>query len=123
LDGHLLGDELANLEPPYSAPPMGVPITQADYRWLSLLARHPRGIARLFSLGRRWLAGRITGKHLLSMGQALAAGLRAGLLQADVPVWLNTPHRSSICGPTAIWSPASSFSATVKKPSCESSAA
>ncbi|HKN54398.1 MAG TPA: FAD-dependent oxidoreductase, partial [Amycolatopsis sp.] len=30
LDGKLLGAELAHLEPPYSAPPMGVPITHAD---------------------------------------------------------------------------------------------
>jgi 3-oxosteroid 1-dehydrogenase len=91
LDGHVLGDELANLEPAYSAPPLGVPLTQADYRWLSLLARHPRGLARLASLGLRWAKGRVTGKHLLSMGQALAAALRAGLLTSDVPVWLDTP--------------------------------
>ncbi len=91
LDGKLLGPELENLERPYSAPPMGVPITQADYRWLSLLARHPRGILRVLGLGGRWLAGRIRRQHLLSMGQALAAGLREGLRRADVPVWLNTP--------------------------------
>ncbi len=91
LDGNLLGPELANLEPPYSAPPLGVPITQADYRWLSLLARHPRGILRVLGLGGRWLLGRIRRQRLLSMGQALAAGLREGLRRADVPVWLNTP--------------------------------
>jgi len=91
LDGHVLGDELANLEPAYSAPPMGVPVTQADYRWLSLLARHPRGLAKALSLGLRWARGRLTGKHLLVMGQALAAGLRAGLQAKDVPVWLDTP--------------------------------
>ncbi|SFB46076.1 3-oxosteroid 1-dehydrogenase [Amycolatopsis marina] len=91
LDGRILGPELAHLEPPYSAPPMGVPITQADFRWLSLIARHPRGILRLVQLGLRGIAGRVTGKKLLSMGQALAAGLRAGLQQAGVPVWLDTP--------------------------------
>ncbi|RSN35337.1 3-oxosteroid 1-dehydrogenase [Amycolatopsis sp. WAC 04169] len=91
LDGNLLGPELAKLEPPYSAPPLGAPITQADYRWLSLLARHPRGILRVLSLGGRWLAGRIRRQRLLSMGQALAAGLREGLRRAEVPVWLNTP--------------------------------
>ncbi|GAB3506212.1 3-oxosteroid 1-dehydrogenase [Amycolatopsis cihanbeyliensis] len=91
LDGKVLGAELANLEPPYSALPMGVPMTQADFRWLSLVARHPRGLLRLCGLGLRTLAGRVAGKHLLSMGQALAAGLRAGLLRARVPVWLDTP--------------------------------
>lgn len=90
LDGRVLGPELAHLEPPYSAPPMGVPITQADYRWLSLLARHPRGTLRLLSLGAQWLAGRVRGQRLLSMGQALAAGLRVGLARAGVEVRLNT---------------------------------
>lgn len=90
LDGHLLGDELAHLEPPYSAPPLGVPITQADYRWLSLLLRHPRGVVRLLSLGTQWLAYRIRRQHLLAMGQALAAGLRIGLTRANVEVRLNT---------------------------------
>ncbi|WP_236788413.1 3-oxosteroid 1-dehydrogenase [Amycolatopsis sp. GM8] len=91
LDGHILGEELANLEPPYSASPLGVPITQADYRWLSLIARHPRGVLRMLGLGARWLTGRVTGKQLLAMGQALAAGLRAGLQQAGVTVRLDTP--------------------------------
>ncbi len=90
-DGKLLGAELAHLEPPYSAPPLGVPITQADYRWLSLLARHPRGAVRMLSLGVQWLVGRIRGQRLLSMGQALAAGLRVGLTRAGVDVRLNTP--------------------------------
>lgn len=90
-DGKLLGDELAHLEPPYSAPPLGVPITQADYRWLSLLARHPRGVVRMLSLGVQWLVGKVRGQRLLSMGQALAAGLRVGLTRAGVDVRLNTP--------------------------------
>lgn len=91
LDGNLLGEDLAHLEPPYSAPPLGVPITQADYRWLSLLARHPRGILRLLSLGTQWLVGRLRRQRLLAMGQALAAGLRIGLTRANVDVRLNTP--------------------------------
>ncbi|WP_329058717.1 3-oxosteroid 1-dehydrogenase [Amycolatopsis sp. NBC_01480] len=91
LDGKLLGADLAHLEPPYSAPPLGVPITQSDYRWLSLIARHPRGIARVLGLGARWLAGRLRGQQLLAMGQALAAGLRVGLRRAGVDVLLNTP--------------------------------
>ncbi|WP_232211809.1 FAD-binding protein, partial [Saccharomonospora halophila] len=60
-DATVLGDEIDNLEPPYSAPPLGVPLTQADFRWLSLLARHPRGTRHLLRLGARWLAGRLRG--------------------------------------------------------------
>lgn len=92
LDGRVLGEELANLEPPYSAPPLGIPMNQVDYRWISLLARHPKGTTQLLKLGARWLAGLACGKRpQLSMGQALAGGLRAGLARAGVPVWLSTP--------------------------------
>jgi 3-oxosteroid 1-dehydrogenase len=98
LDGRILGAELADLEPPYSASPLGVPITQADYRWLSLVARHPRGVLRLLGLGTRWLAGHLTGKHLLAMGQALAAGLHAGLQQAGVTVRPDTPLVDLVTG-------------------------
>ncbi|MEV4597382.1 3-oxosteroid 1-dehydrogenase [Amycolatopsis sp. NPDC049253] len=91
LDARLLGDDLAHLEPPYSAPPLGVPITQSDYRWLSLLARHPRGLARVAALGARWLAGRLRGQQPIAMGQALAAGLFLGLRRAGVDVLLDTP--------------------------------
>jgi 3-oxosteroid 1-dehydrogenase len=91
LDGHLLGAELARLNPPYIASPGGITVTQADYRWLNLIARHPRGPVRAARvLGRRML-GALRRGHPLTMGQALAAGLRAGLAAAGVPVWLSTP--------------------------------
>ncbi len=66
-------------------------ITQSDYRWLSLGPRHPRAM-----LAAAKVAGRLARAHLLrqrtlSLGQALAAGLRAGLLAKGVPVWLDTP--------------------------------
>ncbi|MEO6083744.1 MAG: 3-oxosteroid 1-dehydrogenase [Umezawaea sp.] len=87
LNAAVLGAESTNLADPYIPTPSGIVVTAADYRWLTLVARHPRGLlaaARVFS--RRFRRGR-----LLTMGQALAAGLRAGLLAADVPVRLNTP--------------------------------
>ncbi|HEX9335327.1 MAG TPA: FAD-dependent oxidoreductase, partial [Pseudonocardiaceae bacterium] len=43
LDGRMLGAELANLNPAYLAAPVNLPITAAHYRWLNLIARHPRG--------------------------------------------------------------------------------
>lgn len=91
LDGRLLGPELANLNPPYLSPPAGMTVTAAEYKWLNLVARHPRGaltaarvtVRRMISLARR--------RPLLALGQALAAGLRGGLQRAGVPVWLSTP--------------------------------
>ena len=90
LTARVLGPELAHLTRPTSRLP-GVTITQGDYRWLSLGPRHPRAV-----LARRRVAGRAARSRLLrhrplSLGQALAAGLRAGLLASGVPVWLDTP--------------------------------
>ena len=91
LNARVLGPELARLNPPYLPAPEGVTITQADYRWLSLGPRHPRAMLASAKIAGRMARGRLLRRHTLSMGQALAAGLRAGLLSAQVPVWLNTP--------------------------------
>ncbi len=90
-DGRVLGAELAHLNPPYLPAPPGVTITQADYRWLSLGPRHPRAMLASAKVLGRMARTRVLGQRMLSMGQALAAGLRAGLAAHDVPVWLNTP--------------------------------
>ena len=91
LDSRRLGAELAQLARPYLPTPAGVAITQADYRWLSLGPRHPRAILAGARVAGRAARGRLTGHRMLSLGQALAAGLRAGLLRDGVPVWLGTP--------------------------------
>jgi len=91
LDARVLGPELARLNPAYLPAPDGVTITQADYRWLSLGTRHPRALLTAARVSGRTVAGRIRRRRTLSMGQALAAGLRAGLAAKDVPVWLGTP--------------------------------
>ena len=91
LDGRILGEHLAELEPDYGKAPLNVVITQADYRWLNLTARHPRGMLRVLRVGLRWLLARMRGQHLLARGQALMAGLRVGLRDAGIPLWLNTP--------------------------------
>jgi 3-oxosteroid 1-dehydrogenase len=66
-------------------------ITQADYRWLNLMARHPRGLLRTARVAGRRVVSLGMGRELLTMGQALSAGLRVGLTRAAVPVWLRTP--------------------------------
>jgi 3-oxosteroid 1-dehydrogenase len=90
-DGRLLGAELANLNPPYVPTPDGAAITARDYRWLSLGTRHPRALLTSARIAGRVVAARVLRRRTLTMGQALAAGLRVGLLQAGVPVKLGTP--------------------------------
>jgi 3-oxosteroid 1-dehydrogenase len=91
VDARILGAEVGHLNPPYLPTPPGVTITQADYRWLSLGARHPRAVLAGVRVAGRMARTRLFGQRMLSMGQALAAGLRAGLLAKRVPVWLDTP--------------------------------
>ncbi|WP_064745120.1 3-oxosteroid 1-dehydrogenase [Pseudonocardia acaciae] len=91
LDAGVLGAELARLNPPYLASPGRLAITAADYKWLNLIARHPRGPLRAGRVFGRSLLDALRRRRTLTMGQALAAGLRAGLAAAGVPVWLDTP--------------------------------
>jgi 3-oxosteroid 1-dehydrogenase len=90
LNGRILGAELARLNPPYLPVPDGLAVTQADYRWLSLGPRHPRAMIAGMKVAVRLARRRVLGQRMLSLGQALATGLRAGLQRADVPVWLDT---------------------------------
>ncbi|MFC1442653.1 3-oxosteroid 1-dehydrogenase [Streptacidiphilus sp. N1-10] len=91
IDGNILGAELAHLNPPYLATPAGLVVFSADYKWLALSLVNAKGAAVAAECLARGTAAALLGQKPLTMGQALAAGLRAGLLSANVPVWLNTP--------------------------------
>ncbi|MEU7907171.1 3-oxosteroid 1-dehydrogenase [Actinoplanes sp. NPDC049118] len=91
LDARLLGPDRNTLAPPYRAAPNGMAVTAADYRWLSLAGRHPRSVLTAVRLAGGSVVNRLRRRPLLTMGQALAAGLRVGLRAAGVPVRLGTP--------------------------------
>ena len=91
LDGNILGAELAKLNPPYLATPPGLVVFSADYKWLALAAVNPKGAAVAAACLARGTAAALAGQKPLTMGQSLAAGLRAGLIAAGVHVLLNTP--------------------------------
>ncbi|HKC29627.1 MAG TPA: 3-oxosteroid 1-dehydrogenase [Jatrophihabitans sp.] len=86
-----LGAERANLEPEYGKSPLNVAVTQADFRWATLMMRTPRGVLRVLRIGLRWIWAMLTRKDLVVRGQAFSGALRLGLLDAGVPVLLETP--------------------------------
>ncbi|GAA1376011.1 3-oxosteroid 1-dehydrogenase [Streptomyces beijiangensis] len=91
LDGNILGAELARLNPSYMTVPSGMVVFSADYKWLTLSAVSAKGLAVATQCLARGTKAAALGQKPLTMGQSLAAGLRAGLLSVQVPVWLNTP--------------------------------
>jgi 3-oxosteroid 1-dehydrogenase len=91
LDGRVLGADLDQLNPPYLPAPAGVAITQSDYRWLSLGTRHPRSLWTAAKVAARTAKTKLLHRRTLSLGQALAAGLRGGLARTGVPIWFSTP--------------------------------
>ncbi|MEU6380054.1 3-oxosteroid 1-dehydrogenase [Streptomyces sp. NPDC046909] len=91
LDGNILGAELAHLNPPYMEVPDGMVVFSADYKWLALSAVSAKGLAVATECLARGTKALALGQTPLTMGRSLAAGLRKGLLDAGVPVRLNTP--------------------------------
>jgi 3-oxosteroid 1-dehydrogenase len=86
LDARCIGDELERLHPQYTKAPANMIVTQADFRKLSLGLRTLRGpLTMLKVLLRRILAG-LRGQRMYAMGNAIAIGLRKGLMDAGVPV-------------------------------------
>ncbi|BAW06381.1 3-ketosteroid-delta-1-dehydrogenase [Nocardia seriolae] len=86
-----LGAELDTLEPDYAKAPRNVVVTQAEFRRLHLGLRNPRSPLTAIGIAGRWLVATVLRRRVLARGQALSAMLRAGLISANVPLWLDTP--------------------------------
>ncbi|OKK17441.1 3-ketosteroid-delta-1-dehydrogenase [Streptomyces sp. CB00455] len=91
IDGRLLGSELDRLNPAYMPVPAGMVVFSQDYKWLNLAAVNARGLAVSTECLARGTKAALRGEKPLTMGQALAAGLRVGLQRAGAAVWLNSP--------------------------------
>src|ERR1035441_10240618 len=75
-NGNLLGSQLANLNPAYIPVPAGEVVYSADYKWINIAAVHVQGAAVAAETVSRYVAAVLTGVKPLTMGQALAGGLR-----------------------------------------------
>ncbi|GAB3709970.1 FAD-binding protein [Mariniluteicoccus flavus] len=90
-DASVLGDDLKLLQPTSMESPVPMPITGADYRWINLMTRQPRGLLTAAKRVTQGVGGKLIRRHYLAGGQALAAGLIAGLRRAGVDIWTEAP--------------------------------
>jgi 3-oxosteroid 1-dehydrogenase len=91
MDARRLGEEeLGRLHPAYTKAPANLIVTQADFRKISLGLRTLRGPLTMLRvmLARLWSS--LRGRKMYAMGNALAIGLRQGLVDAGVPVHYET---------------------------------
>lgn len=91
LDTAVLGEYLPRLRPGVMEVTIPMPTTGADYRWLNLMTRVPRkGLPTIAKRLGQGVGGLLLGRRYAAGGQALAAGLFAGVLRAGIPVWTDT---------------------------------
>ena len=91
LNTSILGEYLLRLRPGVMKATIPMPTTGADYRWLNLLSRVPRkGIPTFVKRFAQGAGGLLLGRRYAAGGQALAAGLFAGVLRAGIPIWTDT---------------------------------
>ena len=91
LDTSILGEYRTRLRPGVLEAGVSIPTTGADYRWMNLVARVPRkGIPTFAKRVAQGMGGRLLGRRYAAGGQGLMAGLFAGVLRAQIPVWTDT---------------------------------
>ena len=90
-DAAVLGEERGRLRPGVVEAPVPMPVTGADYKWMNLMTRTPmRSLPRIVKRVAQGMGGKLIGREYTAGGQALAAGMFAGLIGAGVPVWTRT---------------------------------
>jgi len=91
-DVNVLGPERARLRPGVMKSSFPMPVTGADYRWFNLMVRKPvKAWPRILLRAAQGIGGLALGRRYAAGGQALAAGMFAGVLRAGIPVWTESP--------------------------------
>ncbi|HEY0950926.1 FAD-dependent oxidoreductase, partial [Nocardioides sp.] len=96
MDARFLGDELERLHPQYTKAPANMIVTQADFRKISLGLRTLRGPLTMAKVLLRRIVSLVRGQRMYAMGNAIAIGLRKGLMDAGVPVHYDTELRDLV---------------------------
>ncbi|MCD4525186.1 3-oxosteroid 1-dehydrogenase [Nocardioides sp. cx-173] len=90
LDARVLGEELRRLHPQYTKAPANMIVTQADFRKISLGMRTLRGPMTMVKVLLNRILSGLRGRRMYAMGNAIAIGLRQGLIDAGVPLHYET---------------------------------
>ena len=95
LNTAILGEHRTRLRPGVMEVKIPMPTTTADYRWMNLMTRVPwRGLPTIAKRLGQGVGGLLIGRRYVAGGQALAAGLFAGVVRAGIPIWTDTAlHR------------------------------
>jgi len=95
-DLSVLGEERARLRRSRMRK-LPMPVTGGDYKWMNLMARTPhKAFPRILLRAAQGLVGLAMGKEYVGGGQAMAAGLFAGVLRAGIPIHTRTAVRELV---------------------------
>ena len=86
-----LGEDRETILPPTVGAPIPMPITSRAYKWMNLAARKPKGVVEGAKGVLMGVGGLALKREYVAGGQALAAGLYAGVRKMNIPVWTNSP--------------------------------
>ncbi|MFA5668957.1 MAG: 3-ketosteroid-delta-1-dehydrogenase [Balneolaceae bacterium] len=90
-DLNKLGKNISNFRTGLMEAPIPMPVTGYDYKWMNLMLRKPiKAFSVIFKRLFQGVGGLLLGRKYVAGGQALAAGLYAGALKADIPIVTNT---------------------------------
>jgi 3-oxosteroid 1-dehydrogenase len=91
LDVSALGPYRSRLRGGVMEVTLPMPTTGADYKWMNLVTRRPtKGLPLIAKRLAQGVGGKVLGREYVAGGQALAAGLFAGVLKAHIPIWTST---------------------------------
>lgn len=87
----ILGAERARLRPSALGAPIPMPVTGVDYKWMNLMAKVPqKGFVKAAGRAAQGIGGLALKKEFTAGGEALAAGMFAGVIKAGIPYWTET---------------------------------